>query len=140
MKFETKQYFKDNDTDVYFYKHTLYFMYCNNKYFGVAPCLASFAIQGFHSYGSPGCFELLHIFSTTVCTVSGISNLKNLRLIFFIFSNFNVRISNFNLGIFNFQDAKSKIKVRIFNLLLETKISQRALSRLRIDRMSYHDC
>lgn len=114
MKFETKQYFKDDDTDVYFYKqnntntrYTLCIVIISTLASPRAWCLLQY--RAFTLMDLPAVLNYyIYLVLQSVC-LWNFKLLKYLRLIFLIFSNFKVRISKFNLGIFNF-------KVNFFNL------------------------
>lgn len=65
-------------------------MYCNNKYFGITPCLVSFAIQGFTLVDLPA---VLNYYIQYVRTSLEFQTFKISKIDFLISSNFKIRIS-----------------------------------------------
>lgn len=66
-------------------------MYCNNNYFGIAPCLVSFAIQGFTLVDLPA--VLINYYIQYVRTSLEFQTFKISKIDFLISSNFKIRIS-----------------------------------------------
>lgn len=66
-------------------------MYCNNKYFGITPCLVSFAIQGFTLVDLPA--VLINYYIQYVRTSLEFQTFKISKIDFLISSNFKIRIS-----------------------------------------------
>lgn len=85
-------------------------MYCNNKYFGITPCLVSFAIQGFTLVDLPA---VLNYYIQYVRTSLEFQTFKISKIDFLISSNFKIRI-----GIFNFKMDFSNLTVGISNFNL----------------------
>lgn len=65
-------------------------MYCNNKYFGIARCLVSSAIQGFTLVDLPA---VLNYYIQYVRTSLELQTFKISKIDFLISSNFEIRIS-----------------------------------------------